>query len=139
MTNGEIAKMKQISGYNCAQAVFCTFADKFGIDEKTAFKLSEAFGTGIGGMGDGTCGALLAVYMLAGLKFSSGGDTITKQKTYAEIQKLSEKFRNMNGAVLCNELKGAKTGKALRSCIGCVQDAVKLAEELLTDTADEAE
>lgn len=26
-------------GYNCAQAVACTFCDTFGVDEKTVFRL----------------------------------------------------------------------------------------------------
>ena len=30
-------------GYNCAQAVICTYADLFGIDEQTAYKMSEGF------------------------------------------------------------------------------------------------
>ena len=35
-------------GYNCAQAVHCTYADLFGIDEQTAYKMSEGFGLGMG-------------------------------------------------------------------------------------------
>ena len=29
-------------GYNCAQAVVCAYCDLFGVDEKEAFKMSEA-------------------------------------------------------------------------------------------------
>ena len=29
-------------GYNCAQAVACTYSDLVGLDEKTIFKLTEA-------------------------------------------------------------------------------------------------
>ena len=28
-------------GYNCAQAIVCAFCDKVGLDEKTAFKVSD--------------------------------------------------------------------------------------------------
>ena len=31
-------------GYNCAQAIVCAFCDKVGLDEKTAFKVSEGLG-----------------------------------------------------------------------------------------------
>lgn len=31
-------------GYNCAQSVFCAFADELGIDFETALKLSSSFG-----------------------------------------------------------------------------------------------
>ena len=43
-------------GYNCAQAVICTYADLFGIDEQTADKMSEGFGLGMGMME--VCGVL---------------------------------------------------------------------------------
>ena len=33
-------------GYNCSQAVFLTFADKFDMDKSTALKLSSSFGGG---------------------------------------------------------------------------------------------
>ena len=34
-------------GYNCAQAIVCAFCDKVGLDEKTAFKVSEGLGLGV--------------------------------------------------------------------------------------------
>ena len=43
-------------GYNCAQAVACTYCDLVGVDEETMFKMTEALGLGMGCM-DGTCGA----------------------------------------------------------------------------------
>ena len=35
-------------GYNCSQSVFASYADLFGIDEKTALKLSAGLGGGCG-------------------------------------------------------------------------------------------
>ena len=58
-------------GYNCAQAVACTYCDLVGMDEKTMFRLTEALGLGMGGM-EGTCGALTGACILAGLKNSTG-------------------------------------------------------------------
>ena len=53
-------------GYNCAQAIICTYCDLFGVDEQTAYKMSEGFGLGMGMME--TCGALTGGLMMAGLK-----------------------------------------------------------------------
>lgn len=38
-------------GYNCAQAVACTYCDLVGVDEETMFKMTEALGLGMGCMG----------------------------------------------------------------------------------------
>ena len=43
--------------YNCCQSVACAYCDLLGVDETTMFKVSEAFGLGMGGM-EGTCGAI---------------------------------------------------------------------------------
>ena len=38
MTAKEKAGKYFLDGYNCSQSVFCTFCDRFGIDEETAKK-----------------------------------------------------------------------------------------------------
>ena len=35
----KLAEEKHHSGYNCAQAVLCSYSDKLGIDEETLFRL----------------------------------------------------------------------------------------------------
>ena len=65
------AKARHDRGFNCCQAVACTYCDLFGMDEETAFKACEAFGAGMGGM-EGTCGAVSGAVFLAGLKNSCG-------------------------------------------------------------------
>ena len=37
----KLAEEKHHNGYNCAQAVLCSYSDKLGIDEETLFRLSE--------------------------------------------------------------------------------------------------
>ena len=54
-------------GYNCAQAVACTYCDLFGYKEEDVFRMTEGFGLGMGCMA-GTCGALSGAVLLAGLK-----------------------------------------------------------------------
>ena len=46
-------------GYNCAQAVACTFCEQLGKNEHEVFEIMEAFGFGMGTMG--TCGAVSAM------------------------------------------------------------------------------
>ena len=58
-------------GYNCAQAVACTYCDLVGMDEESMFKATEALGLGMGGM-EGTCGALTGACVIAGMKNSCG-------------------------------------------------------------------
>ena len=41
MKKSEEAVMKHSSGYNCAQAVACAFADKIGVDEQELFRLAD--------------------------------------------------------------------------------------------------
>ena len=55
------------SGYTCAQAVFVTYADLFGLDRETALRLSSPMGGGIGRMRE-VCGAVSSMALLAGLK-----------------------------------------------------------------------
>jgi len=124
---------KHKKGYNCAQAVACTYCDLAGIDEELIFKLTEGFGAGMGSMGC-TCGAVSGAIALAGMKNSKGsGNPTSKAETYQISKKILKKFEEMNGSVVCKELKGIDTKKVLRSCDGCIQDAAKIIEEILFD------
>lgn len=119
-------------GYNCAQAVACTYCDLVGIDEKTMFKLTEGFGLGMG-CTMGTCGALSGAVILTGMLNSSGNtDTPdSKASTYKISKEIMTRFNEMNKSTLCFELKGIGTGVPLRSCNDCIKDAAMLAEEIL--------
>ena len=128
------AKARHDRGFNCCQAVACTYCDLFGMDEETAFKACEAFGAGMGGM-EGTCGAVSGAVFLAGLKNSCGDleKPVSKGKTYQFSRAITAKFREKNGSLVCRDLKGIETGTPLRSCEGCILDAAVLVEELLLD------
>ena len=126
------AKARHDRGFNCCQAVACTYCDLFGMDEETAFKACEAFGAGMGGM-EGTCGAVSGAVFLAGLKNSCGDleAPMSKGKTYQISKKIVEGFQKKNGATVCKDLKGVETGHPLRSCDGCIEDAAELVEQIL--------
>lgn len=94
-------------GYNCAQSVFCAFADEVGMDFNTALKLSSSFGGGMGRLRE-VCGAVSAMFMIAGLKYgytTPNNDTI-KAEHYKRIQKLAEEFKKKNKTIICRELLG---------------------------------
>ena len=82
---------------------------------------------------DCACGAVSAACVLAGMKNSTGN--LQSPDSNKDTAKLSaaivSKFIEKNQSVICKELKGVETGKALRSCPGCIQDAAAIAEEIL--------
>lgn len=127
----EIAAQKHRNGYNCCQAVVCTYGDLLGMDERTAFRASEAYGLGIAGMFE-TCGSVCGMIMLAGLKNSDGNMEAPKSKfeTFELGRSMAEEFKNKNTSILCRDLRGTdgKTDR-LRSCRGCVIDCARLVEE----------
>lgn len=119
-------------GYNCAQSVACAFCKDVGIDEKTMFQLMEGYGLGMGCM-QATCGAISGAVAVLGAKSSTGNleKPNSKASTYKLCKELVSRFQEKNGATICKEIKGVKTGKILRDCSGCVQDAAEILEELL--------
>lgn len=121
-----IAVDKHNKGYNCCQAVICTYCDLLDIDEITAFKISEGLGFGISKT-QGICGAVSAMVLAAGLKNSDGdiNNPKTKRETYDLGYNLIKEFENMHGTSICKELKG----KQIRSCNGCIMDCAKIIEE----------
>ncbi len=124
------AAAKHQAGYNCAQAVVCTYCDLFGVAEETAYKLAEAFGLGMGTQD--TCGALTGALMVAGLMNSGGADAPGKTKgaTYRIARELTAAFNEHIGAVMCRDIK---TPPVKSSCAECVEYAARLVEERLLE------
>ena len=119
-------------GYNCAQAVACAFAEDLGMDEKEVFRLMEGFGFGMGCMQ--VCGAVSAMSAVAGLKESDGNlqAPATKKASYKASKKMLKAFEEKNSSVICHDIKGVDTGKVLRTCDGCVEDAAAIIEQYLS-------
>lgn len=103
----EKAVMLFKEGYNCSQSVFAAYSDIYGIDEKTALRLSSSFGAGIGRMRE-VCGTCSGMFLIAGLISGSteGKDAAGKKKNYDMVQMLAEEFRKRNGSIICRELLG---------------------------------
>ena len=131
-------------GFSCSQAVFSTYAVDMGLNREIALKISQAFGGGMGQMGE-TCGAVTGAFMVVGLKYGRkrADDDEAKIKTYKLVKEFTEKFKARNGTIICRELLGcdigtaegekiAKNEKLFSSvCPGFVRDAVEILEEIL--------
>jgi len=127
----EMAHKNHKNGFNCAQAIACVYAGMFNIDEKTAFRITEGLGLGMGAME--ACGAVTAMAAVVGMKFSDGNTDApgTKKACYKKAAELVSEFEKKNSSIRCRDLKGIDTGTPLRSCAGCIEDAVILLEEKL--------
>ena len=132
-------------GYTCAQSVFSTYADLFGMDRETALKLSSPMGGGIGRMRE-VCGAVSAMALLAGLKEGNTdpANEEGKEKIYLLTRQMAERFREQFGTIVCRELLGiegmeesAKPSVRTqqyyqeRPCLQLIAAAAKIIEEML--------
>ena len=132
-------------GYNCAQAVFATYADLFGMTEEDALKLASPMGGGMGRMRE-VCGTVSAMALLEGLKEGNTDplDKAAQGRTYETVRALSDSFTEENGSIICRELLGilSKEKSAVpsertkeyyqsRPCTRLVASAARIVEEQL--------
>ena len=96
-----------LGGCNCAQAVFSTYADLFGIDRQTAMNLTNSMGGGISRLRE-VCGTVSAMALLTGLAEGNvdPGDLKAREKVYQRTRDLLAKFEAENGSLICRELLG---------------------------------
>ncbi|MBR1762038.1 MAG: C_GCAxxG_C_C family protein [Eubacterium sp.] len=95
------------SGYNCSQAVFLAFCDKYGFDDETAARLASSFGGGMGRMRE-VCGAFSGMLLVNSMDTGSAdiSDYEAKKANYESVQRLAKRFREENGSIICRELLG---------------------------------
>ncbi len=140
------AKECFMSGFNCAQAVFSTYSEQFGINKTDALRISCGLGAGMGRKQE-VCGAVSGAILLIGCKYGKikKEDNESASITYEVVRELSDKFAAKHGSILCRELipcnlltqEGQKTFKEnnfkeLR-CARFVYDAADIAENLLSE------
>lgn len=133
------------AGCNCCQAVVTAFCDLFGVDEKTAMRLSCGFGGGLGRLRE-TCGAVSGMALLAGLRFGNEepADVAARAHTYEVVQQMASAFRERHGSIICRVLLGLERPEndpapaertaayyQNRPCAEYVATAAELAERLL--------
>ena len=136
-----------LSGYNCAQSVFCAFCEDFGIDFKVGLKMTSSMGGGMGRLRE-VCGAVSSMFLLVGLKrgyIENNNDEI-KANHYKLIQDLADEFKNEFGSILCRNLLGEDRGSYIpdkrteeyyktRPCTEFIEYAAKLTEKIINEKA----
>ena len=119
--------------YNCCQSVACSVCEEYGISEKDMFRLTEGFGSGIGGLKD-TCGAAMGMFLIISLAGSAGDmeqPMLTKFETYDRIREAAEKFQEKCGSLYCRDLKTQEGPQPLPCCTFCVEAGAQILEEML--------
>ena len=130
------------SGFNCAQSVFSSFAEKYNLDKELACKIAGGLG---GGFRSGEiCGVVSGAVLVIGLKYGQcvADDLQTKRDCYAKTEEFINLFRSRYGAILCRDILGydisteegreqIKKGNLFKSiCEGSIRNAVNLLLEL---------
>ena len=108
MTALEFQKEMSSKGCNCAQIVFSYFAEKNGLDINRAFKISSAFG---GGMGKGDiCGAITGAYMALGLIYGNDLENNDRSILKQKLKEFDIEFEKISGERRCEDILGVNVG-----------------------------
>lgn len=95
------------------------FDDLHGMSADDCARVSAPFGGGFGGQRQ-LCGAVSGMGMVIGLnRFATPAD---KKNIYAATQRLSERFKEVNGSMICSELLVSRR----KPCMGLIEDAITL-------------
>ncbi|HSA96184.1 MAG TPA: C-GCAxxG-C-C family protein, partial [Acidobacteriota bacterium] len=102
MSRPEIALCLFRQGFSCSQAVAAAFASDLGLDRDAALRLAQPFGGGIARRAD-WCGALTGAFLVIGLKHGRdrAEDVAARDKTYALVRELIDRFTARHGGVMC--------------------------------------
>ena len=129
-------------GFNCSQTVLLYFADRVGIDESTAKRISKTFESGM--FKGEICGAVSGAYMVLGLAFSDDSENnraILKEK----VDGFTNSFKEKMGSNKCEDLLGINIStdenlmKAFREkkieevCPKAVFTTVEILEDILKE------
>lgn len=146
MTHREKAEQLLHRQYHCSQALFGAFADDFGLDLKTALKISTCFG---GGMRQGgTCGCITASLLVLGMALGFYDAQDKEQEIYGN-KKTEEFIRRftaaMDGAINCRDILGKDISKPdelatvrtegliLKKCPNALNTSIDILEDMLSE------
>ena len=132
-----------MQGIDCSQVVTGAFAEKMGMTEGQARKVSSCFGGGM--MCGETCGAMTGALMVIGMVYghSREGDQSQKEIMAAKTGEFKKLFGEKYSSCICRELLGhdiSKPGemeKVLEKglmfdfCPRVVEDTIDILEKIL--------
>ena len=134
------------SGLNCAQSVLKAFSDDLNFDDHLALRMACGFGAGMGRLQE-TCGAVTGSFMVLGIfnctKHPDNKDR--KEKTYAMIQRFTDKFIAIHSTTNCKSLLNCdlRTEKGRQYahdrqlyeivCEKCISDSLRIINELIEE------
>ena len=146
MTHKEKAHQLLQQQYHCSQALFGAFAKDFGLDLKTAFKISTCFGAGM--RQGGTCGCITASLLVLGMALGFY-DSQDKEREIYGNKKTQEFIRlfteRMNGGIYCRDILGKdistpqemaiirKEGLILKKCPRALDISIEILEDMLAE------
>lgn len=151
MTHKEKAETLLHQKYHCSQALFGAFASDFGLDLKTAFKISTCFG---GGMRQGgVCGCITAALLVLGMAIGFYDSQDTEQEVYGN-RKTEEFIRRfterMEGVTQCRDILGMdiskpeemavirREGLILQKCPKAMHISIEILEDMLAEYLKDA-
>lgn len=146
MTHKEKAEQLLHQQYHCSQALFGAFAKDFGLDLKTAFKISTCFG---GGMRQGgTCGCITASLLVLGMAVGFYDSQDREKEIYGnkKTDEFIKRFTEaMDGDVYCRDILGKdiskpnemaiirKEGLILQKCPKALNASIEILEDMLSE------
>ena len=134
-------------GCACSQAILSVYGQPLGLSRDLAMRIAAGF---VGGMRLGeACGAVTGALMVLGLRHASADcDTPAGRKAaYDRVVEFADRFKVLNGSVVCRELLGCdiSTAEGMRqaeqqelfktTCVKMVQDAAAILEEMAESQA----
>lgn len=138
-----------LTGYNCAQAVACAFAEEMDMTMEQLARLSSSFGGGMGKMRE-VCGAVSGALMVLGVLkgYSDPENQAQKCAHYALVQDFAARFKAKHQTIICRELlEGIELQKQnssepeartpeyyrTRPCAAFVETAAAIVDEMLAE------
>lgn len=146
MDRSDAAVNKFKEGYNCAQSVIFSYADKLNISGDLALRLSNGFGGGMGRKQE-VCGAVSGAIIVLGLIYGRGEneDKAKQDKTYSKVRELIDAFNKQYATINCSRLLNGcelltsdgqerfKSQKMIEKCYEYVACAVKILDEIIDE------
>ncbi len=107
------AKENFKAGFNCCQSVILAFNDIAGMDDAAAATISSGFGGGMGRLRE-VCGSVSGMTLMAGFisPACNPSDKTERTANYALVQDFANKFKEINGSIVCRELLGLSVRKS---------------------------